>query len=143
MVMMVYPRTIFALSRDAGLPLLSRVAANGSPQWALATFAVGGAALALVGIYETVLAFSAPLVGAVAIAVNVAAIRLRYKEPELERPWRMPLFPLPAVVAPLVNAGLFVAFVAEDPRLAAIGFGILAVLTVVVLFAIRRARRPG
>ena len=57
----------------------------------------------------------------------IALIKLRRKEPELERPFKVPLYPAFPLVA-LVIAGIaFVAITVYNPWLALIYFGLLAV----------------
>lgn len=128
-IVMIYPRVLFAMARDYGVTPLTKVARNGSPRAALAVTVLVGALLATVGVYDLLLAFSVSLAALLGMAVNAAAIVLRRREPELERPWRMPLFPLPAVLALIVNGALLVAFVQEDPMTAVKAFALLAVLT--------------
>ncbi len=137
-MMMVFPRVLFAVARDARIAGLSHVAANGTPRAALfATMAAAGL-LATVGVYELLLAFSAALIAALSVCVNAAAIALRWREPDLERPYRMPLFPLPALFALAVNTALFGLFVHEDPATAAKAFAALFVLTGAAYLATRR-----
>lgn len=135
--MMTFSRQIYAISRDARIPGLSRVAANGSPQMALALMVIASALLATVGVYEPLLAFGVWLTTAVAVCVNLAAIVLRRREPDLERPYRMPLFPLPAVFALLVNLALLGAFLYESPRVALRATALVAVIAVAVYWLTR------
>ena len=51
----------------------------------------------------------------VVIAVNLSAIRLRRSEPDLRRPFRIPLFPLPPLIAIGLNPALLAALTYEDP----------------------------
>jgi APA family basic amino acid/polyamine antiporter len=141
MILMTYPRLLFAIARDAGIPGLSRVSANGSPQIALAFMVTASSLLALVGAYEILLAFATGLTVFAAISVNLAALWMRRKEPDLERPWRMPLFPLPALFSLLVNGALLAAFAYEAPATTAKAFAGLAVLTAIT-YAITRKRAP-
>ena len=141
-MIMQFPRVLFAIARDAGAPLLSGVATNGTPRAALMATACVAALLATVGVYDLLLAFSLSLVTAMAVAVNVAAIVVRVREPGLERPYRMPLFPLPALAAIAVNMASLAAFIYEDARTASLAFLLLAVITSVVFLAARPAWKP-
>lgn len=144
MVVMQAARILFAIGRVGGAPMLHQVAPNGAPQIPLAATAGLGAVFATIGIYATLLALSTALIAGVAIIVNLAAITMRRSEPDLERPYRMPLFPIPALFAATVNAGLLAAFVYEDPGSSAAGFAIMLALTALVHGAIRRhARRSA
>jgi basic amino acid/polyamine antiporter, APA family len=48
------------------------------------------------------------------LSLAIASIVLRRAEPDLARPWRMPLFPLPAILSAAVNIVLLVLFIAGD-----------------------------
>ena len=52
-------------------------------------------------------------IGAI-LLVCISAIRLRVAEPDLPRPYRMPLFPFIGILATLVQAGLIVTLVLDD-----------------------------
>ena len=137
-MVMVFPRVLFAMAREYQVPGLSAVATNGTPRLALiATVATGGL-LATVGVYETLLAFSTSLLALMSVLVNAAAIVVRMREPGLERPWKMPLYPLPALIALGINATLFVVFVLEDPTTTAKAVAALAVLIAVAWVVTRR-----
>lgn len=112
---MFTPRITFAMARDGLLPrTFASVSPNGSPQASLWLGVVFTAVLAASGAYETLLAIYAPLAVLVQALVVMAAIKLRRSEPDLPRPFRMPLYPLPAIVALIVNIVLAIAFTVED-----------------------------
>jgi len=48
------------------------------------------------------------------LAMAFASIRLRRAEPQLPRPWKMPLFPLPALLSMAINAALIGLFLVSD-----------------------------
>lgn len=137
---MIFPRVVYAIARDAGISGLSHVADNGTPRPALLASLAASMLLALIGVYDILLAFSATLLTAMGVAVNAAAIAMRVKHPDMERPYSMPLFPLPAIFALIVNAALFVIFAVEDPVNAAQAFGLLMVLTTLTFTATRRLK---
>lgn len=139
-MVMVFPRVLFAMAREYQVPGLSGVAANGTPRLALIATVVTGGLLATIGVYETLLVFSTSLLALMSVMVNAAVIVLRVREPDLDRPWKMPLYPLPAIFAAVVNFALFVAFVLEDPKTSAEAFALLAVITVATWLATRRTR---
>jgi ethanolamine permease len=61
------------------------------------------------------------------IVSMVALIKLRQQEPELERPFRVPLYPLTPIVALVIASVAFVAITLDNPMLAALYFALLAV----------------
>jgi len=138
LALMGFPRVLFAIARDAGIPGLSRIGANGSPHVALCATVITSALLATVGVYTILLAFGVWLTTSVAVCVNLAAITMRRREPGLERPYRMPLYPLPAIFALLVNTSLLAAFLYESPAVALQANALLCAITVAVHLATRR-----
>ena len=55
----------------------------------------------------------------------VSIIRLRKKEPDLERPFKVPFYPLTPIIALIIASVSFVAITVYNPILALIYFGIL------------------
>lgn len=68
------------------------------------------------------------------LAVNAAAIMLRQKEPDLQRPFRIPLYPVPVVIAIAINAVLLAALVYENPLHSLMGFCLLAAIAAIYWF---------
>jgi APA family basic amino acid/polyamine antiporter len=122
-------RIAYALARAGHLPsALDRVAPTGTPRVALAASVLLAAAFAATGTYETVVAMNVAVGVAVVIVVNLAVVRLRRTEPAMERPFRVPLYPIPIVLAVAVNLALLAALVVEDPVHSLAGFALLAAL---------------
>jgi APA family basic amino acid/polyamine antiporter len=108
-------RVAFAMSRNGVLPApLAAVARSGTPQIALLATVAVSIAFAGTGVYETLIAIGAVFQMGINMLVDLAALRLRRTEPALDRPYRMPLFPLPPLIGFLINAGLLYAVVSED-----------------------------
>jgi ethanolamine permease len=57
----------------------------------------------------------------------IAFLRLRKKEPDLERPFRVPLYPASPIIALTIAAVAFIAMTIYNFKLALIYFGILGV----------------
>ena len=109
------PRIALAMSRDTLLPShCSKVRPNGSPAIALTVGTAIAAGLAASGTYQDLIAFNVALGFLVNTAVCLAAFQLRRVESELPRPWRMPAYPWPVIVAVAVNMALLIAMIAED-----------------------------
>jgi APA family basic amino acid/polyamine antiporter len=135
LVIMKAARVAFALAREGHLPMtLSRVSPGGTPRWALTTSVLLSSAFAATGTYETILAINIPLNVALFLAVNAAAVRLRQKEPDLLRPFRIPLYPIPVVIAIAINAVLLAVLVYENPVHSLAGFGLLVTIAAIYWF---------
>jgi len=114
-------RTNYAMARKGNLPpRLATVSASGTPRAALvvglaATSLIIAAADSVKGqLYEILLDLYAPFIMLIFLSLGFAAIRLRRTEPDLPRPWKMPLFPLPALLSMTINAALLVLFLVSD-----------------------------
>lgn len=135
-------RISFALGRAGQLPSrLADVASTGIPRWALSASTLLAIAFAATGTYETVVAMNVPVGLVLVIAVNLSALRLRRTEPGLKRPFRMPWFPLPPLLALALNAALLAALVYEDPWHSLGGLLALAAIGL-VYFVLGRRPRP-
>jgi len=132
-------RIAFGMARHGVLPApLAGVGRSGTPQFALLVTVAGGAACAATGVYETLIQFGAVFAFIINIGLGLSALWLRRTEPGLHRPYRMPLFPLPPVVALLVNIVLLIVIIRED-----MVHGLLAVLTLAAIgaaYAVRHRR---
>src|SRR5437773_1838397 len=122
------PRVMFALSRD-GLFFHSGVRINtgGTPTTALLVTALVAIMLAGVGSFDRLFAFTAFLTVLVDVAAFGTIFVLRWREPDLPRPFRAHGYPmLPAIVF-LGAALLLIAFVvssAENSLYAIIGIAV-------------------
>ena len=143
LTMMLYTRTVFAVARDGALPgPLARVAPGGTPRLALAVTVLTALGFAVAGGYDTLLAISAPPWMLMNILVDLSALRLRQTEPDLPRPFRMPLYPLPALIGVAMNTLLMAAMVYEDPKDSLIGLVGLAAIGAIYLLQARMVAAP-
>jgi APA family basic amino acid/polyamine antiporter len=142
MVMFV-SRIVFAMARNGILPaFLTRVPKSGTPRMALLCTTAIAAFLASSGSYERLIALGAPFLIGVPAVTDIAAIAMRIREPDLERPFRMPLFPLPALVGFVVNALIVGAIVYEDPFDSLVGFALLLVVGAITKVHAHLTLRP-
>jgi len=118
---MEHARITYAMARGGVFPpVLARVSTNGTPRLSLivvlatTSLIIAGADLAKGQLYEILLNLYAPFVMVVFGAIAIAALRLRQTEPDLRRPWKMPLFPLPALLSIAINVVLLVLFMTSD-----------------------------
>jgi APA family basic amino acid/polyamine antiporter len=126
---MVGSRIGFAMARDGVLPAaLGRTSASGTPRVALTVGALVAAGFAVSGTYQQLLSVAVPLTVATIGALDLAAIVMRRREPDLPRPFKMPLFPLPALAGLMLNLILLAAMLIDDPLHTLIGIGGAVVL---------------
>ena len=138
--LMFTSRIGFAMARDGVVPrYFERTSLSGTPRRALAISAIVAGLAAASGTYLELIAIAIPLTAAIVASINVAAIVMRRKEPDLPRPFRMPLFPLPALIGLALNLTLLVALVVSDPRHA--GIGLAAALILGLAYSVVRRRR--
>jgi len=136
-------RIALAMARDRVLPSgLTRVAPGGSPRRALLVTTLLSAVLAASGTYEQLIALNVALGLLINLLVTVSVPRLRRTEPELRRRWRVPFYPVPVVLSALLNIGLLVALIYEDPVHTLLGTG-LACLIGLLYWVGERLRRPA
>ncbi len=114
-------RTNYAMARAGRLPpALATVSNSGTPRLALlagciATGLIIAAADSVKGqLYEILLDLYAPFVMIILLVFSLAVIRLRRTEPDLPRPWKMPLYPFPALLSVALNAILLALFLVSD-----------------------------
>jgi APA family basic amino acid/polyamine antiporter len=109
-------RITFRMAADGILPrALAKVAPRGAPRRSVALVVLASLIFAATGSYESIVRIYAPWsIGGILI-ICLCAVRLRIAEPALERPWKMPLFPLPAIIAIAIQVGLIGLMVWDDP----------------------------
>jgi APA family basic amino acid/polyamine antiporter len=132
LTLMYVSRVAFAMARDRALPaVFANVSSGGAPRTSVLLTALVAAACAATGGYERLIAIAVPVSGCVYLAMDISAIRMRYREPALPRPYRMPLFPLPAVLGFVLNAALLAMLFYEDLFNSSLGLGAVAVIGIV------------
>ena len=142
---MAASRVPFAMARDGVAPrFLIQVAKTGTPLTSLGLVSALSLTMVIVSMilapdtgYKWIVRIYAPWsIGAI-LMVCVSAIRLRLAEPDLPRPYRMPLFPWIAILATLVQATLIATLVLDDP-VAGAWSGLIAVPLPVGLYLLFR-----
>ena len=141
--LMTSSRIVFATARDGILPRrLARVSRLGTPLAAMTVASLGTAALLWSGTYLTLSETSSSLAQGVFVLVTLATIGLRRREPDLERPFRVPFYPWSIWFVLLLNLALLAVFVVQDPFDALLGYGLVALLSAGYLLFARRQAEP-
>jgi amino acid transporter len=104
-VLLEYARILYSSGRDRTWPApLSRAVGRIHPRTrtpVVATLAIGAAALVLSAVtdYAAAVTFASLTVVVTFALIALSALVSRLRQPDLARPWRMPLWPLPPLVA--------------------------------------------
>lgn len=134
-------RVLFGMARDGALPgRLASILPRRKTPW-LATLVVAGSALALLPLGDVAIVASISSFAALAafVAVNVALIVLRYSQPDIERPFRVPLSIRGFAVLPAFGAATAVLLITQlDGTAMLAGTGLL-----VVVLGLRAVTRRG
>ncbi|HWE98346.1 MAG TPA: APC family permease [Caulobacteraceae bacterium] len=114
---MASSRITWRMAVDRVLPhWLAGVAKGGAPWQSVAAVALVSAAFTASGSYETIVTIYAPWSIGSIFMICASSVWLRFREPELARPYRAPLFPWVSLFACLVQASLIAVVVAGDPK---------------------------
>ncbi len=142
--LMIATRILHGLGRDLFLPAMTaHVNRGGTPDVALLLSAALAVVLILTGTFETVFLFLGALALFIYALIDIAFFVLRWREPELPRPYRARLYPLLPALALLLDLGVLVAVFVGDPGQAlymAIAVAVCVPLTMIARQA-RRAQR--
>ena len=145
---MEHVRNTYAMAREGRLPaVLANVSKSGTPRAALGVVVVATSLVILGadhikgGLYEVLLNLYAPNIMIIFLLLSFGAIRLRQKEPDLPRPYKMPLYPLPALIAIAANGLLVVLFVVSDWRTGL--YSLLSLSLAFPLYLLGRGRKSA
>jgi amino acid transporter len=142
-VLLEYARILYSSGRDRTWPApLSRALGRIHPRTrtpVVASLSVGGAALAVTAVtdYAAAVTFASLTVVVTFALIALSALASRLRQPGLDRPYRMPLWPLPPLVA---LAGVAVTVVLQTGRDLAIVAAILAAGALYEAAYLRRRR---
>ncbi len=139
------PRVYYAMARDGLLPaLFGRThGVGGAPRTSILMQSLWASLLVLTGTFERLLVYSG-FVLTIFSALAVAAVMvLRLKAPDLHRPFRIPLYPLPPL-AYLAVAALIVTFaLVERPVESVLAIGTVLAGVPFYLLAMKSSRREA
>lgn len=141
---MTYSRTTYALSRAGMLPrFLMKVGKNGTPYRALVTTVLIAGILMTSGSYLELISMGETVFIPVLIGVAVSIIVLRWREPDLVRPYKVPLYPWLTILSILVLTAMLVIYIAQDPEHALRGFVLVGALWVLYQVGARLRGQKG
>lgn len=121
--LMTYTRMTFAAARAGVFPkYLAHVSTGGTPLRAMMLVVVASALLLLTGSYLALVSLGETIFLPVMIAVSLALIVLRRREPDMPRPWRVPFYPFSIHAGIMVSAALLMVYIAQDPFYSLAGF---------------------
>ncbi|HVF62844.1 MAG TPA: amino acid permease [Casimicrobiaceae bacterium] len=148
--MIVGARTNYAMGRD--WPALRFMggwsAAKGTPVAALIVQAVIALALVVFGSFQnngfkTMVEFTAPVFWTFLFLVGIALFRLRAKDAAIERPFRVPLYPITPVVFCAACAWLAYSSITYAASRSAVHIALIVMAVGVVALLITRMKRSG
>jgi basic amino acid/polyamine antiporter, APA family len=141
-ILLSTPRILFAIGRD-GLftEKAALVSEGGTPRVALALTSVVVVAVILTGSFEQIIALGAVLFLIYYIAAFLAVFVLRYRLPNLARPYKAFGYPFSTAIVLLGSIAFLIAAVAEDPRSGLIAAVFLAGCAPVYAWMARGRRR--
>ena len=125
--MLTTPRILYGIGRDG---LLSEKAAmvseGGTPRIALAITSAFVVVVVMSGTFEQIIALYSVLFLLCYVSAFLAVFVLRYREPQLPRPYKALGYPFSTAIVLLGSVAFLVAAIAEDPRSGLIAAAFLA-----------------
>ena len=142
-IVMASTRILYGLARDGlFLPVAIKVNNGGTPHIALAITAAVAVPLIFTGAFAFLFKLTAALAIFAFFLYELSLFALRWRQPDLPRPFRAIGYPfLPAIVC-LLDLGLLIAFIAADPISGVYMAGLIAVCIPVGIVLHRRRARP-
>jgi len=142
--LMSFSRQTYAIARAGILPRsLAVVGSRGTPIRAVLLTVAVAAILMLTGSYLALVSLGETVFLPVMIGVAASVLVLRRKEPELKRPYRVPLYPFTIYASILVLIALMVVFIVQDPFYSLAGFVLVAILWLLFQIAGRLRGQTG
>ena len=141
--LMIATRILHGLGRDHFLPApVAHVNRGGTPDVALLLTGAVATAMILTGTFETAFLLLGALALVIYALIDIAYFVLRWREPDLPRPYRAKFHPLLPAFALLLDLGVLAAVLAGDLRQALFIAAAVAVCIPLTLAA-RRTRRQA
>jgi APA family basic amino acid/polyamine antiporter len=123
---MAAPRILYGLSRDGLFPgFTAEVNAGGTPVAALLLTTGAAALLVLGGSFDRLLGMGAFLYVCLPLAGIAAQLVLRWRQPQLPRPFRTWAFPLPPLLVAVVSVAFLIGDLAGDAQDGLLALGLV------------------
>ena len=137
-MIMAGPRTLQCLGEDFSLfRILARKNQHGVPNVAILAQSIIALLFVLSASFEQILVFAGFLFGISSFLTVLGVFVLRHTQPELERPYTLPLFPLPPLVFLAVTGWTLTYIAIERPTEALWGSAIIGIA--VLIYGLNRA----
>jgi len=125
-VVMGAPRILFGLSRDGlFLPQFAAVSASGTPVLGLVVTTASAGLLVIFGDFTILLGIASFLYVLLYLSGITALVLLRWREPDLERPFRDPGYPISAAIVWLGSLAFLIAAIRNDTANSAGALGLI------------------
>ena len=135
------PRVLQVVGQDFRVfRLLARTNADGVPRVAVLCQSALALAFVLTASFESILVFAGFTLGVSSMLTVAGAFVLRLREPSLERPYRVPLYPIPPLIFLAVTGWTLVYITIARPLESLAGLAIIG-LGVICYFVVRRMAR--
>ena len=129
LALMSFTRLTYALAKAGVLPhSLAVVGQRGTPLRAMLLTAAAPTLLMVSGSYLALVSLGEAVFLPVMIGVAAAVLVLRRKEPDLERPYRVPFFPYTIYASLAVLTALTVVYIVQDPFYSLAGFVLVGIM---------------
>ena len=126
------PRVSMAMGEDKpSLAWLAKKTQNGVPANAIFLQTAITVLLVLTATFEQVLTYVGFTLNLFTFATVLGAMVLRWKEPELPRPYRIPFYPLPPLLFLILNGWMLVFLLTQKPMESLLGLGTLGVGSII------------
>ena len=121
------PRVLLVIGQDfKALRYLARTNPHGVPVVAIVLQSALAVILVLTATFESILVFAGFTLGVSTLCTVAGLVVLRWRRPGLERPYRVPLYPLPPLVFLVLMGWTLTYLLLERPMEGLAGVGILA-----------------
>ncbi len=142
-VLLGTPRIFYAIARDLRLGAATNVSEGGTPRFALACTSLVAVLMILWGSLEELIALAAVLFVMNYVSGYTALFTLRWREPDLARPFRALGYPWTTAVVLAGSVVFLVAALADDPRSGGFAARLVLGAAAVGWWASRRSRALG